>query len=118
MKKKCVQIQISSSLTDFITQIQRGSLDVLSSRLQNVTNPVRRVATTTINNIVDLIRKIVLSAPEEGLMVSALMALRTISLTMCPGEESSLVNTISPVLAAIQSRKALAAAMTTLPPMV
>ena len=51
-------------------------------------------------------------------MISALMALRTISLTMCPGEESSLVSTIPSVLAAIQGRKALAAAMTTLSPMV
>jgi U3 small nucleolar RNA-associated protein 10 len=67
---------------------------------------------------VDLIRKIISSTPEEGLMVSALMALRTISLTMCPGEESSLVSTIPSVLAAIQGRKALAAAMTTLSPMV
>jgi len=67
---------------------------------------------------VDLIRNIVSSTPEEGLTISALMALRTISLTMRPGEESSLANAIPAVLAAIQGQKALAAAMSTLPPMV
>lgn len=118
MKQECVQILLFFHIGWFVTQIQSGALDVLSSRLHNVTDTIRRVATMAINNIVDLIHKIISSTPEEGLMISALMALRTISLTMCPGEESSLVNTIPSVLAAIQGRKALGAAMTTLPPMV
>ena len=51
-------------------------------------------------------------------MDSAMKALRTIALTMSPGEESSLASAITSVLAAIRHRNATATAMMTLRPLV
>lgn len=79
-----------------------------------MTDPVRRTATPIINDIVDVIKRIMSSTSNEPLMDSAMKALRTIALTMSPGEESSLASAITSVLAAIRHRNATATAMMTL----
>jgi U3 small nucleolar RNA-associated protein 10 len=102
----------------FEPKIHGGVLDVLSNRLHNITDTVRRAVSPAIITILDFVRRTISSTSTETLMISSLKALRTISLTIRPGEEGSLANAIPSVLVAMQRRNALATATNTLAKMV
>lgn len=99
-------------------QIQTGALDLLESRLNQVASVVRKEVTSTINGVLECIRRILSSSENSAVVISALKALKSIAETMCPGEETSLTKALSPVLDTIQNRTTTTEAMATLLPLV
>lgn len=75
-----------------------GALNLLGERLTSVTDETRRTMTAVVVKINSTIKKILASNPDDDLLIAAFSALRSISQTQCPGEESSLAVMIPLVL--------------------
>ncbi|KAG6902641.1 hypothetical protein C0995_013766 [Termitomyces sp. Mi166 len=97
--------------------VQSGALDLLSERLSQVTEKTRQTAVPTIVKIINLIRGLLTSRINESLTRAAYKALRSIGLSMCLGEESSLTEAIPLILVSIRGRTATAAALSALSPL-
>jgi U3 small nucleolar RNA-associated protein 10 len=89
-------------------QVHAGALELLSDRLAEVSQKMRQDIVPTIAKITDAIRNLLVSKMDASVASSAFRALQSIGLTLCPGEESSLTEIISPILAAIRGRTAAA----------
>ncbi|KAG5644278.1 hypothetical protein DXG03_008763 [Asterophora parasitica] len=98
-------------------QVQSGALELLSERLPQVAEKTRLAIVSTITKIIGAIRGLLSSQPSEALSVASFKALRSIGRTLCPGEESSLTETIPLILASIKGRTGAAAAMSALSPL-
>ncbi|OCH90866.1 hypothetical protein OBBRIDRAFT_729952 [Obba rivulosa] len=83
-------------------QVQTGALDLVGERLLNIVDKVRRDVTSTVVKLVERIRKVLSSTPEESLTRAALHALDSIARTVRTGEESILTSTVPLVLEIIQ----------------
>ncbi|KAF9807205.1 hypothetical protein IEO21_08320 [Rhodonia placenta] len=79
-------------------KVQMGALNLLGERLTSVTDETRRTMTAVVVKINSTIKKILASNPDDDLLIAAFSALRSISQTQCPGEESSLAVMIPLVL--------------------
>lgn len=77
---------------------------------------MRQNIVPTMVKITDAIRNL-LVAKTDAVAPSAFRALRSIGLNLSPGEESSLTNTISPILAAIRERTLASWALAALSPL-
>ncbi|KII90106.1 hypothetical protein PLICRDRAFT_686024 [Plicaturopsis crispa FD-325 SS-3] len=99
-------------------RIQAGALNIFTARLPLITDKTRRAITPIIVRIVDSIRKVLSASPEVSLATAAFNALKVVGATICPGEESSVTNTVPLVLAAIRDRKMAVPAITVLSPFV
>ncbi|KAG2130333.1 hypothetical protein DEU56DRAFT_815464 [Suillus clintonianus] len=97
------------------TRIKAGALEVLAERIPRVTEAVRRDQQKTTMSIIDCIRDVVSRQSAGALVNSALNALRAISSSICPGEESALVSTVPPVIKIIKARASLQSAIAVLP---
>jgi U3 small nucleolar RNA-associated protein 10 len=97
-------------------QVQAGALDLLSQRLPNVSTKMRQDIVPTIIKIVVATRNLLVSK-NDSLAPSAFRALRSIALTLCTGEESSLTETISPILTAIRERTSSSWALAAMSPL-
>ncbi|KAJ7270708.1 hypothetical protein B0H12DRAFT_1229192 [Mycena haematopus] len=96
------------------SQVQRGALDLLSERLHHVASATRLRIATRVNASVEEIRKLLLLHPDGPLAASSYRALRSVAVTMSPGEEGSLTTMVPPILVAIRGRKMAAPAMAVL----
>ncbi|KAG0706218.1 hypothetical protein DFH29DRAFT_902720 [Suillus ampliporus] len=97
------------------TRIKAGALEVLAERIPRVTEAVRREQQKTAVSIIDCIRDVVSRQSAGALVNSALNALRAISSSICPGEESALVTTVPSVIKIIKARASLQSAIAVLP---
>ncbi|KAG6866337.1 hypothetical protein C0991_005804 [Blastosporella zonata] len=97
--------------------VQSGALDLLSERLSQVTEKTRLSVVPIITKITGVIRGLLSSQTNEALTRAAYNALRSIGLTMCPGEESSLTEVVPLILISIKGRTAAAAALSALSPL-
>jgi len=98
-------------------QVQAGALELLSNRLSDVSTKMRQDIVPTIVKIIDAIRNLLVSKANGSIESSALRALRSIGLTLCPGEESSLTITIPAITNAIKERTAVSLALAALSPL-
>jgi U3 small nucleolar RNA-associated protein 10 len=70
-----------------------------------------------ITKILDSIRKLLPSHPNSPIVQAAFTAVKSIALTMRPGEESALTSLIPIVLAEVQARRSTASAIAVLVPL-
>lgn len=75
-------------------QITLGALQLLVERLVEISESARRALSATVTQIVDAALAIVSAAPNPALVLAALAALKTVSVTSCTGEEEALLRTI------------------------
>ena len=90
-------------------------LNLLASRLGNVTDDARRAISSSMNNILVLIRR-TLSSRDEAVIPAALKAMESIALTLSQGEENSLTSCIPATLDLIRERTLAALALPALVP--
>ena len=91
-------------------QIQKAAFDVLAEQIGNVSDKARQELRPTIVRLVDNIKKLLSSAPEN-LLQAVLNALSALIITMGAGEEHTLTSTIPLVVDAAQQRRATLAAL-------
>lgn len=92
------------------------TLDVLVDKLPSVSGSIREAASSTITNIVTEIKRF-LPLEDEGLVGSALRALKVIGSSIVPGEESSLMECLPLLLAASRTSQLTTAGIAALPPL-
>ena len=78
---------------------------------------MRQDIAPTIIKIVAATRDLLVSKTNDSVAPSAFRALRSIALTLCPGEESSLTETIPPILIAIRERTSSSWALAAMSPL-
>lgn len=98
-------------------KVKQGALELLGERLPHVSEKVRAEAVPIINTILLLLKQIISSLSPGSLSVSALKALKSITITLRPGEENSLTDMIPLVLATTEVSELSAAAFSALVPM-
>ncbi|KAG2757731.1 hypothetical protein P692DRAFT_20824545 [Suillus brevipes Sb2] len=84
------------------TRIKAGALEILADRIPKVAEAVRREQQKTATSIFDCIRDV----PTVS---------RSIGSSICPGEESALVSTVTSVIKTIKTRASLQTAIAVLP---
>jgi len=92
------------------------TLDVLVDKLPSVSGSIREAASSTITNIVTEIKRF-LPLEDEGLVGSALRALKVIGSSIVPGEEGFLMECLPLLLAASRTTQLTAAGIAALPPL-
>ncbi|KAG6888638.1 hypothetical protein C0992_007990 [Termitomyces sp. T32_za158] len=97
--------------------VQSGALHLLSERLPHITEKTRQTVVPTIVKIVSFIRGLITSQSNEGIIRAAYKALRSIGLSMCPGEESSLTAIVPLILTSIRGCNTASAALSALSPL-
>ncbi|KAF7307826.1 U3 small nucleolar RNA-associated protein 10 [Mycena kentingensis (nom. inval.)] len=98
-------------------EVQSGVLVLLSERLATIANQTRLKITSTINSIVEEIRKIIVAHTDGPLALSSFRALRSIALTLNTGEENALTALIPTILAAVKGQTLTAPALGALAPL-
>ncbi|KAG6868785.1 hypothetical protein C0993_010712 [Termitomyces sp. T159_Od127] len=97
--------------------VQSGALDLLSERISHITEKTRQTVVPTIVKIINFICGLITSQSNEGLIRAAYKAVRSIGLSMCPGEESSLTDAVPLMLTSIRGRKSASVALSALSPL-
>ncbi|KAG5637085.1 hypothetical protein H0H81_005818 [Sphagnurus paluster] len=97
--------------------VQTGALDLLSERLPQVSERTRLALVPAIAKIIGVIGELLCSHTVEAISVASFKALRSIGLSLCPGEESALAETIPFILKSIRGRNATVPAICALSPL-
>jgi len=94
--------------------VQTGALNLLGEQLPNIKEDVRAKSKKSVVQIIDIIRKLLLSKNGQEQLDASLYALNTIASTMASGEESALATTVTIVVAFVQEQQSAASAAKTL----
>ncbi|KAI0070967.1 hypothetical protein K474DRAFT_1669523 [Panus rudis PR-1116 ss-1] len=87
--------------------VQQGALELVGENLSEVKDTTRAEMAKTVVKLVGSIKTILSSQPAEPLIVASCHALNAITLTMSPGEEASLTETVPLVVKLIKERKCI-----------
>jgi hypothetical protein len=83
-------------------------LELLAERLPLVADGVRQEVTPSIKDIVNLIYKLITAPHAESITLAAFKVLRSICITLQPGEESAVTDAVPPVLNTIKQQTSAA----------
>ncbi|KAF7297329.1 U3 small nucleolar RNA-associated protein 10 [Mycena indigotica] len=99
------------------SEVQIGVLVLFSERLDQVAKGARIKVSSRINEIIGEIRKHLLVHSEGPLAASSFQAIRSIALTMAPGEEGQLTSVVPFILSALKSQRTAEPALGALAPL-
>lgn len=97
-------------------QIHIGALELLSERIPNVADHVRRDITRKINHIVELVIKL-LAQDNVRLRAQSLRVLAAVGSTLVPGEQGPLTTSLPLILGALSVPDLVGHALDTLIPL-
>ncbi|TFK48252.1 hypothetical protein OE88DRAFT_1664727 [Heliocybe sulcata] len=95
-----------------------GALEIFSARLSDVSDDMRQKVTATVKDIVSSLERILSRENDDFLQARAFVAVKAISESACPGEETLLLNVVPQILSAMASEKVAAQATSALAPMI
>ncbi|KZT23010.1 hypothetical protein NEOLEDRAFT_1180414 [Neolentinus lepideus HHB14362 ss-1] len=95
-----------------------GALEILSSRLPDISDGVRQAVTATIKDIITSLERILSRDDDVSLQAQGFVSLRVISESACPGEESLLLTVVPRILHAMGGERVSAQATAALSPMI
>ncbi|KAF9468309.1 hypothetical protein BDZ94DRAFT_1246474 [Collybia nuda] len=110
---KAVQSMIKSG----DEKIQAGAMNLLCERLPDVSPKTRQEIVPTINDIIIAIKNVLTTKADGVLLSSALRAIRSIGLTLSPGEESSITSVIPHIIKVVKTRSEAPSALAALSPL-
>lgn len=95
-------------------KVQSGALDLLAKRLPDVSSKMRPTLTASINKILAAVKTISSVQKESIIIDHALQAIKSISMTISPGEESGLTDLVPFVLASTKEKTTALSALAAL----